>query len=217
MKHIQSTRRRGFTMLEVMVSTAVFSLVLLSVALVTKTGNGVFRASLTRDAVRQQTQQALDRIVDSIATASKSTFDAAPLAPFGSSSLDFRTPTGIAGNVVSWSAKNRICYQVTAKHGEGEEHEGHAQQLANDGEVVLIRGVGSAGSVTTVLAKNVADHLEGELGNGKDDNGNGLVDEKGLSFVLLGDQLTVRLTLADLDPDGQAIWVTAETQVRLRN
>jgi prepilin-type N-terminal cleavage/methylation domain-containing protein len=201
--------RRGFTLVEVMVSAAVMSLVLVSVALVTKTGNGVYRTTQARDALRQRTQHALNRIVDAVATASKTTFAAPPALPFGSSTLDFRTPTGIAGGVVSWGPKDRICFQMTGGTG-------HGQGLGNDGEIVLIRDVDGA-SLTTVLATHVAEYLEGETFNGADDNGNGLIDERGLSFVLAGDQLTIRVTLALLDPDGEPVWVTTQTQVRLRN
>lgn len=202
-------------MIEILVSTAVLSLVMLSVALVAKTGNGVFRSTQARDMLRQHAQQALDRVVDEFATASKSTFNAAPTAPFGSSTLDFRTPTGIAGSVISWSTKRRICWQAEPAGGQGESH--HDAALANQGQVLLIRDVGLKTSNTTVLVSDVAALLEGETANGKDDNGNGLVDEKGLSFDLVGDKLTIRMTLAELGPDGQVLWVTAQTQVRLRN
>ena len=213
MKH----SRRGMTMIEIMVSTAVLSVVMLCVALVTKSSNGVYRTTLARDILRQHSQSALDRIVDALSTASKTTFGAAHAAPFGSSTIDFRTPTGVAGGVVSWSTKNRICYQA-APGAHGKSHSGaHGQTLDNDGEVVLVRGVGAAKSDTTVLVTHVAALLEGETANGKDDNGNGLIDEQGLSFVLVGDQLTIRLTVADFNADGEPVWVTAETQLRLRN
>lgn len=200
-----SSSRAGLTMIEVLISTAVLSLVLLSIAMVTKTGSGVYRATMARDALRQRGEQTLDRIADALSTASKATFDAAPVAPFGASTLDYRTPTGLTGGVVSWSVKNRIAYRVDPK------------AEPNEGEIVLIRDVGAAKSVTTVLATHVADLLDGEKPNGKDDNGNGLVDEKGLSFVLVGDQLTVRVSLADTDSDGNPITCTLATKVRLRN
>jgi hypothetical protein len=221
--------RAGFTMVEVMVSTGVMMLVLVSVALVTKSGDGVFRASQSRDALRQRTQQAVNRIVDAVATASKSTFAAPPLAPFGSSTLDFRTPTGISAGVVSWGSKDRICFQMAPEHGQAGGYgvtgrtsgygtsSGHVAAPENGGEIVLIRDVDGLSPVTTVLATHVAEYLEGEQENGVDDNGNGLIDERGLSFVLAGDQLTIRMSVADVDPDGQPVWVTTETQVRLRN
>lgn len=207
--------RSGMTMLEIMVSTAVLSVVMISVALVTKSSNSVYRTTQARDVLRQRSHSALNRIVDTISTASKSTFGATLAAPFGSSTIDFRTPTGLAGGVVSWTAPSRIAYQASAQP-QGQTS-GHGAALDNDGEIVLIRDAGTAKAVTTVLVSHVAAYLEGETANGKDDNGNGLVDERGLSFVLTGDQLTVRLTVADYDPDGQPVWVTSETQIRLRN
>ncbi|MBK7643860.1 MAG: hypothetical protein IPJ19_12580 [Planctomycetes bacterium] len=226
MLHSARTSRTGLTLLEVVVSTAVMTLVLLSVALVTKTGNEVFRSTLARDTLRQRAQLVVARMVDELSTASKATFSAAPSAPFGSSTLDFRTPTGIAGGVVSWGPKLRICYELaslSAPHSEGDEHEhggehaGHAAAPDADGRIVLVRDPDGPSQVETVLATHVAACFEGETANGKDDNGNGLIDEKGLSFLLVGDQLTIRVTLADLDPDGNQVWVTSQTQVRLRN
>ena len=46
-----------------------------------------------------------------------------------------------------------------------------------------------------MLCKSVREFLEGEIPNGKDDNGNGRVDERGLCFVLEGEILRILLTL----------------------
>ncbi|MCP3914576.1 MAG: hypothetical protein GY711_03345 [bacterium] len=49
------------------------------------------------------------------------------------------------------------------------------------------------------LSTRVAPFLEGEVPNGMDDNGNGLIDEKGFSFVRDRRAMTVRLTLEEGD------------------
>lgn len=216
MKRIQNRGQCGLTVVEVVVSSAVLAMLLLCVATVTHTGQGVYLASQAREDLRQRAQSALDRIADAIETSSKTTFTPTPTAPFGSSTLDFKTPTGILNGVVSWGPTTRICLQAANPAGQGEKQV-HGATVAANSEVVLIRNPGVKGSVTTVLATHVADLLEGETANGKDDNGNGLIDEKGLSFVLAGDQLTIRLTLAEVDADGHAIWHTTQTQVRLKN
>ncbi len=67
------------------------------------------------------------------------------------------------------------------------------------------------------MVRNVREHLEGEIDNGADDNGNGLIDEGGLSFSLAGKTLTIRLTIQGIHPKGQLISRTLETSLTLRN
>jgi hypothetical protein len=211
MNHEQQRARMGLTMIEVTVSAAVLGMLLFCVAVVTHTSHGVFLATQARDVLRQQAQSTLDRIADAIETSGKSTFSPSPVGPFGSSTLDFQAPLSVLNGVITWAPKTRICLQAAPLHKQ--EHNG----LAANNEIVLIRDPGLKTAVTTVLAGHVADSLEGEIANGKDDNGNGLVDEKGLSFLLVGDQLTIALTLGDTDSDGQPVWVTTQTQIRLKN
>jgi hypothetical protein len=70
-----------------------------------------------------------------------------------------------------------------------------------------------------VWARDVSDLLEGEIENDADDNGNGLVDERGLSFEIddTGNVLTIRLTCERLDEGRRPLRKTVETAVRLRN
>ena len=49
------------------------------------------------------------------------------------------------------------------------------------------------------------------------DNGNGLVDERGLCFELVDGNLNIRLSLEGRDPDGFEILRTFQTSVWLRN
>ncbi len=68
-----------------------------------------------------------------------------------------------------------------------------------------------------VWSKLVSPFLEGEVANGVDDNNNGLVDEKGLSFVLDGNALTIRLTLRMPSHHGDDLVHTVETTVACSN
>jgi hypothetical protein len=87
----------------------------------------------------------------------------------------------------------------------------------DEGQVVWIENPGIPGERRMVWARNVADLLEGELDNDADDNGNGLVDERGLSFEAVGDVLTIRLTCERLDEGRRPLRKTVTTAVRLRN
>ena len=59
--------------------------------------------------------------------------------------------------------------------------------------------------------------LEGELMNGEDDNGNGVIDEKGLSFVVQQNAVNIRLSLERPTRGGESITQTVETMVTIRN
>ena len=59
--------------------------------------------------------------------------------------------------------------------------------------------------------------LEGEVPNGLDDNGNGIIDENGLSFVLDGDSVLIRLTLERIDENGNASTRSVDARVTCRN
>ena len=63
----------------------------------------------------------------------------------------------------------------------------------------------------------VAPYLEGELPNGIDDNGNGLIDEKGLNFVVDRNAITIRLTLERVLDGGEIVSKTVDTTVTCRN
>lgn len=66
-------------------------------------------------------------------------------------------------------------------------------------------------------SKLVAPYLEGEVPNGMDDNGNGLIDEKGLALSIEGTTVTMRLTLERLLDDGTLVTTTEQTTVACRN
>ena len=68
-----------------------------------------------------------------------------------------------------------------------------------------------------VWSNLVRPFLEGELQNGIDDNGNGLIDEKGLSFVVWKNSVTIRLTLGRQVEGGDWINETVVTTVTCRN
>ncbi len=68
-----------------------------------------------------------------------------------------------------------------------------------------------------VWSKFVSPFLEGEIANGVDDNNNGLIDEKGLSFFIDGNAVTIRLTLRMPSHHGDDLVHTVETTVACSN
>jgi len=75
---------------------------------------------------------------------------------------------------------------------------------------------GEADERSVVWCDAVRDLLEGELPNGIDDNGNGLIDESGLTFEIEGNTITIRLTLEKQMPNGRPVKSTVTTTVTCR-
>ena len=63
----------------------------------------------------------------------------------------------------------------------------------------------------------VAAFMKDEVLNNVDDNMNGITDETGLSFVVDGDSVTIRLTLERMNKEGNPVRVSKETTVTCRN
>lgn len=209
-------RRAGFTLVEIAVSAAVLGLVMLTVGLVTMSGNKAYNAGMSRSRLGTQAQRALERIVSELEMAGVGGLTPVPTAPAGSSTLTFRTPQSFTSGVVGWGSSTRIEFQYTAADpNDGADDDGDG--FVDEGVVVLTRDVGLGTETTTVLANGASEFGAGELVNALDDDGDGLVDERGLSFVLLGDRLTVSLTLVARDPNGAPFTHTVSTSIKIRN
>jgi hypothetical protein len=68
-----------------------------------------------------------------------------------------------------------------------------------------------------VWSSLVSPYLAGEIPDGMDNNGNGLIDEKGLSFVMDNNSVTVRMSLERINERGEAVTKTVQTTVTCRN
>ena len=208
--------RRGFTLLECAISLVILIVLMVVVGQVVLAGSRAFREGSTQEALAMKTRRALDRIADELEMAGLSTLTPAPVAPFGSSTLSLRQPTGLVNNVVQFGNTTRIALAADpgdAANGADDDQDG----LVDESVVQLTKDVGLASQRTVVLADDACRFLEGETGNGADDNANGLVDEGGLSFLVQGSELTVRLSLQGLDPNRQRITSTARVSIRIRN
>ncbi|MBK7877602.1 MAG: prepilin-type N-terminal cleavage/methylation domain-containing protein [Planctomycetes bacterium] len=206
----------GYTLVEVTISAAILGVLLLSVGLTTMTGNRAYKAGMAQNQLAIRGQRAVDRIADEIAMSGATGLTPNPTAPLGSSTLTFRTPNTYSSGSVSWTNSTRLDFQyLGTDRNDGVDNDGNG--FVDDGAIVLTRNVGLANETETVLVRGVSEYLEGETANGADDNGNGLTDERGLSFVLAGDQLTIRVSLANRDDNGATNTNTITTSIKVRN
>lgn len=143
------------------------------------------------------------RVIDQIALAVMGS-DRGTLLPqiedVHSNHIRYTFSLGLEDGEVVWSAPEEISLVEDRNAVEWSENPGAAEERR------------------VVWTNLVSPLLEGEEMNGLDDNGNGLVDEDGLSFLLDGERIVIRLSLRRQDPEGgKPIEETVESVVSCRN
>ncbi|MCZ6597746.1 MAG: hypothetical protein O7B99_08925, partial [Planctomycetota bacterium] len=84
-------------------------------------------------------------------------------------------------------------------------------------KVVWKQNPGTPEERRVAWCNTVRPFLGGELMNGIDDNGNGLIDENGLSFTVDRNAVWIRLSLERMSKDGSTVTESVETVVTCRN
>lgn len=207
---------RGFTVLELMIAVALGALLLGMVMAFTQGTAGATQATVFRSRLSLETHRIINRITGELREAGKSTLAAAPIAPLGSSQLSFRQAVGFTAGAIVWSPERRIELQSDPNdpaNGADDDNDG----LTDECDIVLVVTDAFGAETSSRLGTNIAFYLEGETANAADDNGNQLTDERGLSFVLDGDSLVVRITRMGAAPSGLVLLHTSQTTVSLRN
>jgi prepilin-type N-terminal cleavage/methylation domain-containing protein len=207
--------RRGFTLIEVLVSATVLAVTLGSVTLSMRQGAASWQANLAAGSLDSKTELTLDRITRYLESASgKSLRPDLSATPF-SSWVDFQETTGYRDGTRFLSEARRIELEL----GPGELDNGlddNGNGLVDECRVVLIQDL-DGDQIRVVIARGVRKYLQGESGNGRDDNGNGLIDEPGLSFDADGNTLNIRITLEKAGPTGDLLTRTLEGSITLLN
>lgn len=208
--------RGGFTLIEMMIAGVILALVLGGVGVATLSARRAYQGGVTSDSLTVRAQRALDRVADLVLMTNSAQLGAVPAPPLATNAVQFATPSGWSGSAITWGSTTRIEFQYTATDpNDGFDNDGDG--FVDDGDVVLTLDRGTADERAVVLVRQVAELEQGELANGIDDNGNGLVNEQGLNFSLNGNQLTISLTLVGRDADGRDVVRTVSTAVTLRN
>jgi type II secretory pathway pseudopilin PulG len=210
-------QRRGFTTLEMVISFVIMAMLLGSIGLATISGKDTYQQGERIANLEARARRALSRVSAELTAAQRTMLNPQPTAPLGGSNVRFRTCLGYSGGSAQWGPFSRVMLQQDPRDpNNGLDDDGDG--LIDEGEVALVRDDGGPDEVTIVLVRGVSEYLQGETQNGVDDNANGLRDERGFSLVIDTDgTLTVRLTLAALDPKNQLLTRTFETEVHMRN
>ncbi|MCK6448314.1 MAG: prepilin-type N-terminal cleavage/methylation domain-containing protein [Planctomycetes bacterium] len=195
-------RRRtcsGFTLVEASIAIALLALVFVKVGMLVKMKSDTAAHESTALVVDDQARRVLEQISYAVMGASRERLIPDPESPIYSSELRYEVSLGVQNGAVVWGDAQWIGLSAGAN------------------EVTWRERPDAPDERKVVWCKVVRPFLEGELMNGIDDNGNGLIDEKGLVFTLNGSRVTVRLTLERKSETGEIVTRTVETMVTCRN
>jgi prepilin-type N-terminal cleavage/methylation domain-containing protein len=216
MTAMKNRRQAGMSLIEVSVASGIVSVLLFAA---TSVANRSFTAAQNMDRasdLERKGQTAMETICAALTDAGRTTLDPLPLTPYGSSTLQFRPAAGYTAGTVTWKDPSVIAWRESSKdpeNGLDDDNDG----IVDDGEVVLRRNVGTGSENLVLLARGVPARAPGELVNSADDNGDGLRDERGLSFVMVKNGIRVRLATARIDAEKKVITRMAERIVALKN
>jgi len=189
----------GFTLLEALIVTALLSVAIVKGTMVINSTTRSHSRESSAMMLEDQARRVLDQIGYAIMGSSRESLFPDPLNPFFDTQINYRVSMGVEAGEVIWNAPERIGLAELLTRLTWSE---------NPGEVEERR---------VVWTNLVSPFLEGEVPNGVDDNGNGLIDESGISFSLEGDAVRIRLSLEKQFSDGSGVTETVETMVTCRN
>lgn len=194
-----SRKRAGFTLLEMAMTVALLAIFAVKVTSVIDVTTKTTEDDIQQTAIDAQARQVLRQIGFAVMGSHPSSLDPNMLAPLNQACLKYQVNLGISDGEVIWADPEEVALE-----------EGRRQIYWSDNP-------DAADERRIVWTNLVAPYLEGEIPNGIDDNGNGLIDEKGLAFSISGSAISMKLTLERIKDDGTAITSTVETVVACRN
>jgi prepilin-type N-terminal cleavage/methylation domain-containing protein len=198
-----SSRAAGFTLLEVLIALGLFAILAANLTVLTRTtqrGAGQQDELMRLEVLATQT---LDRLVLALMAARQEAVEPLKQAPLNDSKIKYMISTGIDAN--------------------GEVVWGDPESIGLDPDsarVIWRRNPDTEQELRVVWGDHVATAPLGEaLGNLKDDNQDGLIDECGLSFHLDDDgrSVVIQLSLARQSQAGNWNRTTTHQRVAFRN
>lgn len=210
--------RAGFSIPEVVIAVALFLLLAGSAVLAAQGGYGAFRETSRNADIEVRLRRTVDRVALELLSAGASQLLPNPAGQFGTSDLLFAQASSfnVAADATQWGPQMRLAFEYSPGE-DGDDVDDDGDGLTDEGLLVLTRDVGGAGERRVVLCQDVCELLEGEIANGADDNGNGVVDEAGFNVHRQDDVLFIRLSIQEPAEPADPVVRTLETSVRLRN
>jgi Tfp pilus assembly protein PilV len=187
----------GLTLVETMIAFSLVGAILLATTTVLDSARRHHREERASMEIEAQGARTLDRIVDALRVADWGSIAPPIAAPFSTNTVDYQYSLGPEETGLTlWSAPQRVEQVVAEEKIRWSENPGLPEERSAD------------------WCSYVPALFEGEVANGIDDNGNGLIDEPGLYFSTVNDALVVGLTLTR-EKDGGRTWLTRTFQTVL--
>ena len=149
--------------------------------------------------LEEQARRVLRQIGHAVMGSNRDSLIPVSIEPYPSEGLKYQVNLGIQDGEVVWSDPEKVGLELDAL------------------QVYWSRNPDTEEESRVVWTNLVTPFLEGELPNGIDDNGNGLIDEQGLNFVIDRDAVTIRLTLERRTDSGETVSKTVQTTITCRN
>ena len=191
--------RSGFTLIEVLIVAMILGIVLYGVLGVLAASSSSYRHSSASLDMESRGSRLMERLVDALRRSGGTTLTSVPVNPLWTTTLDFQRSQGFEGVAGNWS-----------------EVEGLRVDLAV-GSLRWLREPEMASQAVIDDVQSVRPMLEGEIANGLDDNGNGLIDEPGFCVTRENNAIRLHLTLEEEGPNGSTLTRSWSTRVTTRN
>jgi len=175
---IRQGRQSGFTLIELMIALVLMTVLFVKLTMVVDQASKAHQRETLAMALEDQAILVLDRVSFAIIGSDADTLIPGPEAPFFTPEIEYQISLGVEDGEVVWSDPETI-------------------GLDADDPALLYWGKNkdALDERVVVWCRTVAEFMKDEILNGTDDNLNGITDETGLSFVVNGDSVTIRLTL----------------------
>lgn len=192
-------RRAGLTLMELVLALSLFAVVATKVVTALDAANESTQTDIDRTALEAQAHRVLRQIGFAVMGSHPDSLVPSTMRPMTSTSVKYQVSLGVANGETVWSDPERVALEEAQSHVYWSDNPD-----AEDERRV-------------VWTNLVAPFLDGEVPNGIDDNGNGLIDEKGLAFAIDGNTIQMHLTLERAQSDGTVLSQTVSKTVACRN
>lgn len=191
--------RAGLTLIELLIAMSLLGIVLSSVDAVLNALASGYRSGATRQELDAMGARVVQKVVSGLRFADPEAVLGLAEAPFYGTSIEYRPSSRYDEVSTSWGDLQRLQYSTV------------------DDTLLWVRETSTGETGVVLKCEGVAEYQAGEIANGIDDNGNGLVDEPGFCVAQDGDLVTVWLTLKDTDHARKDVERSWSASIRCRN
>ena len=196
----RTSSRGGWTLIEVILALALLGVLTVTGLTTLSSASKATTADTAETLLEDQADVVLERIAKAVMSSSRESLQPAAANPYTTEDIRYQVHLGVEDGEVVWSDPEAIGLE------DGDEN-----------SLYWVRNPDEEYDRRVVWTNLVRPYLGGEIPNGMDDNGNGLIDEKGLSFEIDRDAITIRISLEREGSDGEPITTTVETTVTCRH